>query len=407
MATFGHRAIQTVGQAQLGGLALGHGRGEAVVALGIFRAFMGQPSCQPPAQGFVFGIDLHRLFVTVAELAGVVHDIARRGRRAAVGVVIIVPLFGCAVGEAKRQPLSHLVIPGKGQGLAGDAILFSVRAGVVPAFVVPLGRTKRQPAAIVAEGNKPRSHPARAVFRAAAVFEPARALLGDDVHHPGRGVGAVVDRLRPAQHLDPLDVGGFQTGQDVFAVTTRGLDPVDQDQRVVAFTTPDPDLGRAVAGAVHGNTRHGTQRVLHRQDAALFDLLRGDHGRGPAIACGFDRGQPARNDDRRQRNGVLRVRRCRQGNSGKGRESGRDGLGHICPFPATPQNTGPAWQCKRYRWKGNAPPPALRCHHDGKVRSLERAPRPDKVIGVGRSPDLRVNAWPGLPIQPSCSGQGQ
>lgn len=48
--------------------------------------------------------------------------------------------------------------------------------------------------------------------------------------------------------------------------------------------------------------------------------------------------------------------------------------------------------------EGWIPPPANECHHDGKVRSLERAPRPDKVIGFGRSPDSRVDAWPGLPI---------
>ena len=202
-----------------------------------------------------------------------------------------------AEAEGKAQLIGRLPVAVQAQRLAVDEIALAVIAAFIDALVLAVGVRQPQPAALIADTGPGIGVMAVPGLQLAAIAG-AIGASGDDIDHTGRGVRAEIDRLRPAQHLDPLDIGGIETRQPVFIRTARRRDPIDEDHRVIALAAADADLGEAAAGSIHRHARNGPQRVLDRGDAALFDLFGGDHAEGAAIAGLLNRRQPAREPDR-------------------------------------------------------------------------------------------------------------
>ena len=174
-----------------------------------------------------------------------------------------------------------------------------------------------------------RCGPAIADFNGAAGLGPFAALLGDDVDHPGRGIGPEKRRLRAAQHFDAVHVGQLQPGQEILLIACRRADAVDQHQRVIALGPANADLGVAFARCGNRHAGHLPQRLFDGHDAALFKILRGQHGIGAAIRLRLNRGQAAIKRDRVQQNrGVLRQH---GGGQKRGGQKQRDAHRYVFP----------------------------------------------------------------------------
>ena len=137
-----------------------------------------------------------------------------------------------------------------------------------------------------------------AVGHLGAGLDAVEIAPGDEVHHPGHGVGAVDRRGALGQHLDPLQGQGREDigiGQGVVHARQRQAVTVDQDQGGVRGAGPQAVDGRRIRagaiGAAEGSlpdTAHADDRrdrpqdLLHRLGAGLLNLLlaHGDHA-GP------------------------------------------------------------------------------------------------------------------------------
>ncbi len=159
---------------------------------------------------------------------------------------------------------------------------------------------------------------------------------GDDVDHAADGVGAIERALRSAQNLDARHLGGQQVAK-VELGGERGvvdLDPVDQNQGLVALRAANADLGESArgAGAADREPRHVAQRLGDDPHAAVLEHLVLDHGhRGTHFARG-DR-HPAGRDHHLGRRGDGALlggahggHRRRQGE----RRRGADAAGFSC-----------------------------------------------------------------------------
>ena len=125
-------------------------------------------------------------------------------------------------------------------------------------------------------------------------MEARFATLGDDVYHPTNGVAAVQRALRPAQHLDPLDVIGQQSREiELGAIDgISDLDAVYEHQCVPCLGAADAHLGQAAQAAAPAHRQPGNiaQKVGQYRVVLLFDRFLVEHCVGrPSVTCGSRR----------------------------------------------------------------------------------------------------------------------
>src|SRR5690606_19003037 len=117
-----------------------------------------------------------------------------------------------------------------------------VARGVEPLVIARAGG-EGQPATRGAGGSIGGGRITVAQLDHAAVYGAEAAAAGDEVDHAAGAAGAVEHRLRAAQNLYPLDIRGFQTGEDIFLAAAAEFDTIQQDQGIVALATAQTDLG--------------------------------------------------------------------------------------------------------------------------------------------------------------------
>src|SRR3546814_11175280 len=94
-----------------------------------------------------------------------------------------------------------------------------------------------------------------------------RAALGDDVDDAADRIRTPDRALRPAQHLDPLDVVGEQRREVELGAVDRvvDLDPVDDDQRVVCLRAAAAHLGPLAAYATPDDRARSEPRGVGKE----------------------------------------------------------------------------------------------------------------------------------------------
>src|SRR5262249_37542842 len=107
------------------------------------------------------------------------------------------------------------------------------------------------------------------------------AAFGDDVDDTTDGIGAVECRLRTPNDLDPLDLAERYVGE-VEGPRRWALHPhaVDQDLDLVRGGATDADLRLfpEAAGALHLQSRHLAEGIVHGHVVVSLQLLLGDDG---------------------------------------------------------------------------------------------------------------------------------
>ena len=167
----------------------------------------------------------------------------------------------------------------RGQGIAADADVVGLVVAAVgmehPAPAEPhVGRARQRPLvrrrAIASQGRQVHGLVGHGVGNAAV----------DHVDHPADGRGAVEQRLRTAQHLDPLG----QQRIDHRRVIDRGVgdvdraDPVGQDPHALALQAAQDRAGGRGAERAGGHARSAGQGVADRRAQRRGQLLALEHG---------------------------------------------------------------------------------------------------------------------------------
>jgi hypothetical protein len=127
------------------------------------------------------------------------------------------------------------------------------------------------------------------------------------------GIGAVQSRLRPAHHLDPLDVLDGEIREVEIAVgEIVDLHAVDHHQHVVRFRAADAHLGEAaaIASLVDRDAGHVAQGIGDGGEALAAQLLAADHRDGGADLGRLGRPLVGGHDELRQRDALRKA--CRR-----------------------------------------------------------------------------------------------